>query len=66
MEAPGKLTRFLFTIMGPAQIGENRAPDGYVADASAELCDKCAEPWTAHERRRKDNISYLRCPTASR
>lgn len=57
-----RFERFLLSIMGPPQIGEDRAPEGYVPNSAAALCDKCGEPWAAHRRRHKDNITYLECP----
>ncbi|MCU1599738.1 MAG: hypothetical protein JWO22_447, partial [Frankiales bacterium] len=47
-----------------AQIGEDRAPDGYVPDAAAESCRKCSRPWALHERHRKDSVVYLLCPSS--
>ena len=57
-----RFERFLLSIMGPAHIGENKPPDGYVPDPAAELCRRCSRPWVEHERLHKDNIAYLRCP----
>lgn len=36
----GALERSIFSVMGPPQLGENKAPDGYVLDAAANLCHK--------------------------
>ncbi|MCW2542862.1 MAG: hypothetical protein JWM40_414 [Frankiales bacterium] len=55
--------RFLFSIMGPAQIGEDRAPVGYVPDESAHFCPRCDQRWTAHERVHTGAITYRRCPS---
>jgi hypothetical protein len=52
----------MFSFMGPAQIGENRAPEGYVPDESANLCHKCRQPWDAHERVHTGTMTYRRCP----
>ena len=52
----------LFSIMGPAQIGEDRAPDGYVPDDTANYCPKCQQPWTEHERVHSSNMTYTVCP----
>jgi hypothetical protein len=60
-----RIENFLWSIMGPADVGADRAPDGYVADAAAELCNKCAVPWDRHPRLHKENITYLQCPSAS-
>jgi hypothetical protein len=57
-----RIEAFWMSIMGPAELGEDKAPDGYVADAAAELCNKCGRPWDGHPRLHKDNITYLQCP----
>jgi hypothetical protein len=62
----GRFERFLMSIMGPPQVGENRAPEGYEPDAAAQLCDKCGASWDDHRRRHKDNITYLECPSRTR
>lgn len=54
---------FLMSIMGPASIGENKAPEGYVPDKAANLCTTCGQPWDAHGRVHTDNMTYRPCPT---
>lgn len=61
----GRLERFLLSVMGPASIGEDRAPEGYVPDAAAELCPKCGRPWDEHERVHTGTVTYRRCPAGS-
>jgi len=58
----GLWERSLFTFMGPPQLGEDRAPDGYVPDEAANLCHKCAQPWEEHERVHTGSMTYRRCP----
>lgn len=58
----GPLERVLFSFMGPPQLGEHRAPEGYVPDAAADLCPKCGQPWDAHERVHTGSMTYRRCP----
>jgi hypothetical protein len=58
-----KFERFLLSIMGPANIGENEAPEGYVPDEAANLCRKCGQPWDAHGRVHSDKMTYRPCPT---
>ena len=60
----GVLERSMFSVMGPPQLGENRAPDGFVPDAAAELCGKCGQPWDAHERVHTGSMTYRRCPAS--
>jgi hypothetical protein len=59
---PSWWDRLLLSMMGPPQIGENRAPDGYVPDPTAELCTKCDAPWDRHERVYSGTFTYTRCP----
>jgi hypothetical protein len=52
-------------MMGPPQVGENRAPDGYVPDATAELCTKCKARWDKHDRVYSGTFTYTRCPATA-
>ena len=58
----GLFERVLFSVMGPPQLGEDKAPEGYVPDAAADLCRKCGRPWDAHERVHTGTMTYRRCP----
>ena len=60
----GILERSMFSVMGPPQLGENKARDGYVPDPAAELCGKCGHPWEVHERIHTGSMTYRRCPTS--
>lgn len=62
MRRRGPIERFLLSIMGPAQIGENKAPDDYVIDEAANFCPKCHLTWAAHVRVHTGSITYRRCP----
>jgi hypothetical protein len=55
--------RFLLSIMGPAQIGEDKAPAGYVPDEAANFCPRCDRRWEEHERVHTGAITYRRCPS---
>lgn len=57
-----KFEKAMFSFMGPAQIGNNEAPEGYVPDEAANLCHKCGQPWDAHERVHTGTMTYRRCP----
>lgn len=59
---PGLFERIVFSFMGPPQLGEHKAPEGYVPDPAASLCHKCSEPWDAHERVHTGSMTYRRCP----
>ena len=52
----------MFSFMGPPQLGEDKAPEGYSADPRALLCTKCGQPWDAHERVRTSSMTYMACP----
>jgi hypothetical protein len=58
----GLFERFLFSFMGPPQLGEDKAAAGYVPDVTATLCHKCGQPWDAHERVHTGTMTYVRCP----
>ena len=60
-----RFERALLSIMGPAQIGENKPPEGYEPDESANFCDRCGQLWDAHERVHSSNMTYTVCPKAS-
>ena len=63
--APGQRRwweKLMFSFMGPPQLGELKARDGYVPDPQAQLCTKCGQPWDAHERVRTSNMTYTKCP----
>jgi hypothetical protein len=62
---PSWWDRLLLSVMGPPQIGENKPPEGYVPDPAAELCHKCGQPWTQHERVHTGTMTYRRCPPSS-
>ncbi len=58
----GLFERILFSVMGPPQLGEHKAPEGYVPDPAASLCHRCGQPWDAHERVHTGSVTYRRCP----
>ena len=51
--------RFMFSIMGPAQVGPYTSTEP-VADTSA--CARCGTPWNDHEVVRTATRAYSRCP----
>lgn len=60
----GFLERVMFSFMGPPQVGENKAPEGFAPDPQAELCHRCGRPWDGHERVHTGTMTYRRCPAA--
>lgn len=61
-EGRGRFERFLFSFMGPPQLGDVSAPSTVVPDPAAALCHKCATPWDGHEIVRTSSRTYARCP----
>lgn len=59
---PGWVERLLLSVMGPAQVGEDRAPEGYTPDPAVFLCPKCGRSWDDHERVHGSNVTYTVCP----
>ena len=59
----GLLERFLFSFMGPPEIGDltspPRAPTGPVA-----RCSRCSRSYDDHEIVRDPGLTYTRCPPA--
>ena len=55
----GRWHRFMFSIMGPAQVGPYTSAEP-VADTSA--CHRCGTAWNDHEVVRTETRSYSRCP----
>jgi len=58
----GLFERLMFSFMGPPQLGEHKAREGYVADEAGNLCHRCGRPWDAHERVHTGTMTYRRCP----
>ncbi len=58
----GLLERLMFSVMGPPQLGEHRAPDVFRPDPQADLCHRCGSPWSDHEVVRTGSMTYARCP----
>ena len=58
----GFLERFLFSFMGPPQVGDVNAPSTAVPDPAAALCHRCAQPWDEHEIVRTPSRTYANCP----
>lgn len=58
----GLVERVLFSFMGPPQLGDVNAPPSVATDPAADLCHRCDQPWSAHERVRTASRGYLECP----
>ena len=57
----GFFERFLFSFMGPPQLGDPNTP--VRQPARVERCSTCGRPWDEHEVVRIATHSYTRCPT---
>ncbi len=60
----GRFERFLFSFMGPPQLGDVNAPVTLAPDPAADLCRKCGQSWGEHEVVRTGSMTYAVCPTA--
>ena len=60
----GRVERFLFSFMGPPQLGDHGAPARQIVPRPSPPCGRCGEPWEAHEVVRDPRLTYTRCPTA--
>ncbi|MEX2289051.1 MAG: hypothetical protein WD794_01835 [Mycobacteriales bacterium] len=58
----GWFERFVFSVMGPPQVGDVNAPVTVPPDPGATLCHKCRRPWDDHEIVRTGSMTYARCP----
>ena len=58
----GLLERFLFSFMGPPQVGDVNAPSTMTPDPAADLCHRCGLPWDGHEIVRTPSRTYAQCP----
>ena len=52
----------LFTIMGPAQVGDVNAPLTYEPTPEDLRCPRCGRPWDEHEVVRTHNRTVAHCP----
>lgn len=52
----------LFTVMGPAQVGDVNAPLTYTPTAADLQCHRCGRPWDEHTVMRTDNRTVAHCP----
>jgi len=54
--------RFLFSFMGPPQLGDLHAPPSVEVDPAAQRCDRCGRTWDEHSTVRTASRTYLVCP----
>ena len=60
------LERFLFSFMGPPQLGDPGAPVTLPPAPPGGDCPTCRAPYDAHEIVRSPRLTYTRCPDGSR
>jgi hypothetical protein len=57
----GRLERFLFSFMGPPELGDVSAPVREV-ERPVQACSKCGQPYDEHEIVRDPRLTWARCP----
>ena len=62
-EGRGVFERFLFSFMGPPEIGDLHAPPKDLPPGPVARCTKCGEPYDDHEIVRDPGLTYTRCPS---
>ena len=60
-----RFERFLFSFMGPPQLGDVRAPVTAPAPVPGPPCAKCGQPYDGHEIVRDPRLTWTRCPDPS-
>jgi len=58
----GRFERFVFTFMGPPQLGDASAPVRELPPVAGPPCSKCGRPYDDHEIVRDPRLTYTRCP----
>jgi hypothetical protein len=58
----GRFERFLFSFMGPPQLGDPNEPARPRAARPVELCPRCGRPFDEHEVVRSSIGTFSRCP----
>ena len=58
----GPVQRFLFSFMGPPELGDPDEPHRPAAPGPVALCPKCRQPYDEHEVVRDPRLTYTRCP----
>ena len=60
----GPLQRFLFSFMGPPQLGDPDEPPP-AAPRPSPPCPKCRQSYDLHEVVRDARLTYTRCPPSA-
>lgn len=63
-EGRGLFERFLFSFMGPPEIGDLNAPPKDLPPRPVARCTQCSQPYDDHEVVRDPGLTYTRCPPA--
>jgi hypothetical protein len=58
----GFFERFLFSFMGPPQLGDVNAPPRDLPVRPSARCPKCGQSYDEHEVVRDPGLTYTRCP----
>lgn len=57
-----RFERLLFSVMGPASVGDVGAPAREVPPPAPQACGTCGKDLAEHEVVRDARLTYLRCP----
>ncbi len=60
------LERLLFSVMGPPQVGDVRAPVRDLPARPVDICPSCRLPRDDHEVVRTPTLTYTVCPGSDR
>lgn len=59
----GRWERFVFSFMGPPQLGDPSAPAAEPTPVQGPPCTKCGRSYDDHEIVRDPRLTYVRCPS---
>ena len=60
-----RFERLLFSVMGPAELGDLNAPEPVLPDRPVDICPTCGQPRDDHEVVRSPRLTYTVCPGAA-
>lgn len=61
----GRFERFMFSFMGPPQVGDVNAPARELPARAVDICRTCGQPRDDHEVVRSPTLTYTVCPGAA-
>jgi hypothetical protein len=57
-----RFERFLYSFMGPPELGDPTAPVSSAPAVPSPPCSRCGQPYDDHEIVRDPRLTYTRCP----